>query len=132
MAGSNDAPQIQFFCGGNLTEVPGTVSDVVESARPSTARIAHTAILEAPGRDTGFGESSAQMTNMLQSISSAPVAAVDDNRHWMRSSARGNTQFTELEFTGTVGELFAVRRRRQLKNALRCAGGHFEQGNIQD
>src|SRR6266568_3461374 len=71
------------------------------------------------------------MTNVLQSISSAPVTAMDDDRHWMRSGARRNAQFAELKFTGAVGDLFAVWRRRLLKNALRCAGGHFQQRHTQ-
>src|SRR5437016_425525 len=92
-------------------------SNIIKGPGPTASRISYAPIFQAPGRHTGLGKRDAQVADVLQAISGAPVAAMDDQGHGVRPGALGGAQFPKLMLARGVVDLVAVGRRGKLEKA---------------
>ncbi len=109
---------VQFGALGDLGDVAVTVADILEGARPAAARVAHTAILHVPGRESFGSESGAEVSGVIQIVFGTPEATVNVHDYGERATGFWNPQFGELIWIGSVGQASVRRGRGQGQNIV--------------
>src|SRR5262249_48287490 len=96
MSGYAYSCQIEFCVAAVLLQGLVGAADVFQAGRPSSARIAYTAILHVPRSNAGAFQRVTEMTRMDQVIPRTPEAAVYEEDHRMRPISLGQPDVYEL------------------------------------
>src|SRR5215469_9392133 len=79
-------------------------ADVGEGAGPSATRIAHATVFDVPAGDAAHFQRVAEMAGVSEIVFRAPVSAVNEKNHGMRTVAGGKMNVGELVGISAVGD----------------------------
>ncbi len=98
----DDAVSVDVVAACVVERKSARQGNVLERARPASARIADPPVLDVPGCDSGGGQGRAEMAEMRQVVAIAPEAAVDRDCAGVRPGSIRHPQVSELERLGAV------------------------------
>src|SRR6185369_17148233 len=85
---------------------------VVQSARPSSARLSHSPVFDVPTGHPFLGEPGTSVTHMCESVCGTPKPAVKGNHYRKQTGRFWDPQFSKLIGIGPVADSQVGWRRR--------------------
>src|SRR6516165_11457458 len=111
MSDRRDAPKVEIVLWGDDPEEIGGAGQILERARPAAPQRADPPVLDVPGGDARVRQCRRKRSQWFKACAArvqagktiGPAAAVDDDRHGVRTDGLRQTQLTELERIGAIG-----------------------------